>query len=77
MLVFKEGVLDFLYDSQLGGCYDLDCDFAFEFPYSDEGDTDLVVINDEYTLNKMFKVKSKEDLESDEEGLSDFVYWED
>ena len=73
MLIFKDGVRGFLYDSQLGGCYDLDCDFEFEFPFSDEGDVDLVVVDNEQILNNLFGVGSEKELEDDVEGLSDFV----
>jgi hypothetical protein len=73
MLVFKEGIEGFLYDSQLGGCYPLDCDFEFEFPYSDVGDVGLVLVNNVEDLNAWCGVNSAEELLDDEEGLNDFV----
>jgi hypothetical protein len=64
MLVFKENVKGFIYDSINGQCYNLDSNFE---------DDDVIVIDDVETLNELFIVIDKEQLMNDEEDLNLFI----
>jgi hypothetical protein len=66
MLVFKENVKGFIYDSINGQCYNLDSNFEDE-------DDDFIVIDNVETLNELFIVIDKEQLMNDEEDLNLFI----
>ena len=65
MLVFKENVKGFVYNSILGICFDLN--------ENDELDDDYIIIDNENDLNDLFNVKNEDDLNNDDEGLNHYV----
>ena len=77
MLVFKENVYGFVYDSQYGNVTQI-----FKTPLSEETiniieksideDYDVLFTNIE-DVRDMFEITSKEDLEDDEEGFNDVL----
>lgn len=77
MLVFKENVYGFVYDSQYGNVTQI-----FKTPLSEETiniieesideDYDVLFTNIE-DVREMFEITSKEDLEDDEEGFNDVL----
>jgi hypothetical protein len=66
MLVFKENVKGFIYNSINGQCYNSNSDF-------DNEDDDFITIDDVELLNELFIVTDKEQLMNDEEDLNLFV----
>jgi hypothetical protein len=68
MLVFKENVKGFIYNSIFGICFDLN-----KSDELDEDDIDIFIIDNEDDLNDLFNVKNEDDLNNDDEGLKNYV----
>jgi hypothetical protein len=73
MLKLKENVNGFVYDSIYGTIVEVCTEYV---------DVENIVLNDDdyvfvynENVNNLFEISSKEDLENDEEGLSEVLEW--
>ena len=73
MLKLKENVFGFVYDSCHGTIVEVCTEYV---------DVENIVLNDDdyvfvynENVNNLFEISSKEDLENDEEGLSEVLEW--
>ena len=73
MLKLKEGVTGFVYDSMYGTIIEICTEYV---------DVENIVLNDDdyvfvynENVNNLFEISNKEELEYDEEGLSEVLEW--
>jgi len=73
MLKLKEGVTGFVYDSMYGTIIEI-CTEYVDIENIVLNDDDYVFVYNE-NVNNLFEISSKEELENDEEGLSELLEW--